>query len=199
MVEQTEEKHFNRGMLLNIGFDLSKDRGTYFAFHDVDQLPVGVDYCLPECPTHLAPRMQHNSYRLPFRETMGGVALLTREQFEDIDGFYNDFWGWGWEDCDLYMRCMLKGYEVQRPINGVFQSLDHAREERSEEGYQPWVLENSAKFFAIVNKNKFEYHGPYVHCEEINYDPPYSGLSTLNYEVLEETVCSTYKKYKVRI
>jgi hypothetical protein len=61
------------------------------------------------------------------------------------------------------------------------------------------VLENSAKFFAIVKKNNFEYNGPFVHSELIHYDPPYSGLSTLEYEVLEEGVYSKYKQYKVKI
>jgi hypothetical protein len=123
VIEQFGDQDFNRGKLLNIGFDLFKAIGSYFAFHDIDQLPIGVDYTMPSNPTHLAPRMQHNNYRLPFKETMGGVALLTKEQFINVDGFYNDFWGWGWEDCDLYMRCIMKGYIVDRPINGVFQSL----------------------------------------------------------------------------
>lgn len=197
VIEQSGDQEFNRGKLLNIGFDLSK--GDYFAFHDVDQLPVGVDYTLLNNPVHLSPRMQHNNYRLPFKETMGGVCLLTKEQFIDVDGFCNDYWGWGWEDCDLYMRCIMKGYNIDRPINGVFQSLDHLRKEQNDQGYQPCVLENSAKFFAIVKKNKFEYNGPFVHSKEIQYDPPYSGLSTLEYEVLEEIAYSNYKKYKVKI
>lgn len=202
VVEQTEDKEFNRGKLLNVGFDIAKDRGDCFAFHDVDQLPVGVDYDLTYSPVHLAPRMQHNGYRLPYKETMGGVVLMTKRQFINIDGFRNDFWGWGWEDCDLYMRCTLFGYTVHRPTNGVFQSLDHDRKEVNTQGhYRDCVLENSAKFSAIVKENNFEYHGPFVHNEEISEPPSYSGLSTLQYEMLQESIGpdSLYIKYKVEI
>ena len=34
------EKPFNRGWLLNVGFEISKKQGyDYFCFHDVDMLP----------------------------------------------------------------------------------------------------------------------------------------------------------------
>ena len=40
MIEQANTQKFNRGILLNIGFDLAKKKNyDYYIFHDVDSLP----------------------------------------------------------------------------------------------------------------------------------------------------------------
>ena len=43
-------------------------------------------------------------FRLPYASIFGGVGSFTKEQFENINGFSNKFWGWGGEDDDLYRR-----------------------------------------------------------------------------------------------
>jgi hypothetical protein len=55
IVEQDDAKQFNRGMLLNIGFQYAKQKKcNYVVFHDIDMLPVGVDYSYSEIPLHLS-------------------------------------------------------------------------------------------------------------------------------------------------
>ena len=45
VVEQSDSLPFNRGKLLNIGFlEALKKRCDYLVFHDVDMLPLSVDY-----------------------------------------------------------------------------------------------------------------------------------------------------------
>mgnify|MGYP000427173210 CR=1 FL=1 len=57
IVEQNDKKSFNRGKLLNIGFEKAKVLGcTYVCFHDVDMHPVKVDYSPVGKPTQLANR-----------------------------------------------------------------------------------------------------------------------------------------------
>jgi len=55
IVDQDDGKQFNRGMLLNIGYTYAKkSKCTYMVFHDVDMLPVNVDYSYSDIPLHMA-------------------------------------------------------------------------------------------------------------------------------------------------
>ena len=42
--------------------------------------------------------------RLPYAAIFGGVAALKKEHFQLVNGFSNQFFGWGGEDDDLYNR-----------------------------------------------------------------------------------------------
>ena len=42
--------------------------------------------------------------RLPYKGIFGGAGAFRKEDFEKINGFSNQFWGWGGEDDDLYRR-----------------------------------------------------------------------------------------------
>lgn len=49
-------------------------------------------------------------YRLPYSTCFGGVSALTPSQFYRINGFPNNYWGWGGEDDDVATRwecCLL--------------------------------------------------------------------------------------------
>lgn len=39
--------------------------------------------------------------RLPYKDIFGGVSALTKDQFIKVNGFSNEFWGWGGEDDDM--------------------------------------------------------------------------------------------------
>ena len=56
VIDQGNHKSFNRGKLLNVGYELFKDECDYFCFHDVDLIPqeVSCDYSVVNRPTHLA-------------------------------------------------------------------------------------------------------------------------------------------------
>lgn len=119
VIEQDDERPFNRGALLNCGYrEFSPD---YFALHDIDKLPVSANYSEPvESPRQLADnKFQTMSY-------FGGVTLFSGKTFELIGGFRNDFWGWGGEDNELLAR--LHKYNI-RPVYdfGVFDELPHPR------------------------------------------------------------------------
>lgn len=44
------------------------------------------------------------SSRLPYAGYFGGVSGLSKKQFLKINGFPNEYWGWGGEDDDIYNR-----------------------------------------------------------------------------------------------
>ena len=112
IVEQDDAKLFNRGMLLNIGFKHAKELGCdYVVFHDVDMLPVDVDYSYSDKPLHLATNfttLSSKEKRIVFDEYFGGVTLCPVNIFDEIDGYSNKYWGWGYEDDDLLFRCKEK-------------------------------------------------------------------------------------------
>ena len=81
VVEQGTDRPFNRGWLINIGYDISSQQGfDYFCFHDVDMLPEdkSCDYSWVEKPTHLATRLSKFNYRLVYPEYFSGVTLFNK-------------------------------------------------------------------------------------------------------------------------
>ena len=108
IAEQRDDRPFNRGQLFNAVFDLVKNDFDYFCFHDVNLLPLtdDCDYSYPEKPTHLA-TVVDDEY-IPYEEFIGGVFLINKEHFEQINGFSDEYWGWGYEDNDLLERMRKK-------------------------------------------------------------------------------------------
>jgi len=109
VVEQSEKKDFNRGKLLNIGFIKAEEMGcTYVIFHDVDMLPIKADYSYVDKPTHLITDIDlpEGVSRTLFDEYFGGVTAFPVNTFKQINGYSNKFYGWGFEDDDLLLRCL---------------------------------------------------------------------------------------------
>ena len=107
VVEHDDDKPFNRGKLLNIGFqEAQRRRCDYIVFHDIDMLPIDVNYAYLDYPVHLA------TDELPFEEYFGGITLFPTPDFERINGFSNNYWGWGFEDDDLMYRCIKNNLKL---------------------------------------------------------------------------------------
>ena len=100
VVHQDDAKLFNRGMLLNIGFKIAESyECDYVVFHDVDMVPLIVDYSYSDIPLHLATDfkpIKNDVERELFEEYFGGVTLFPMEDFRKIDGYSNKYWGWGY-------------------------------------------------------------------------------------------------------
>uniref|UniRef100_UPI00398EAD0E beta-1,4-galactosyltransferase 2 isoform X2 n=1 Tax=Pristiophorus japonicus TaxID=55135 RepID=UPI00398EAD0E len=108
IINQQGEGMFNRAKLLNIGYmEVLKDEAyDCFVFSDVDLVPMD-DRNLYHCydqPRHFAIAMDKFGFRLPYSGYFGGVSGLSKEQFLKINGFPNEYWGWGGEDDDIYNR-----------------------------------------------------------------------------------------------
>lgn len=113
IVNQDDAKQFNRGMLLNIGYKYAKSLGCgYVVFHDVDLIPITADYSYCDHPVHLATMIEDEDTRKqtrPFEEYFGGVTMFPMGAFRRVNGYSNKYWGWGFEDDDLFLRCKTKG------------------------------------------------------------------------------------------
>lgn len=134
VIEQNGNEPFNRAMLMNVGFREALKIHNFhcFIFHDVDLLPEDDRniYSCPEQPRHMSVAINKFNYKLPYSSIFGGVSALTKEQFENVNGFSNSFWGWGGEDDDMYNRLKFHNYHISRyPINiARYTMLDHVKE-----------------------------------------------------------------------
>jgi predicted glycosyltransferase involved in capsule biosynthesis len=180
IVEQDDEKPFNRGKLLNIGFAESKEC-DYFCFHDVDMLPVNSDYSPVDSPTHMAAEAEQFGWKLPYDGYFGGVTMFDKESFEKINGYANEYWGWGAEDDDILTRCsIMKVPTFRKP--GRYRSLTHER-----------VISND-----LYNKNLDKLHLFQMKSTEERVMK--DGLTTLSYEKSgEEKIGEISVKVKVKI
>lgn len=103
IVEQNNDLPFNRGWLLNVGFHLAVS--DQVVFHDVDMIAVnGIQHYKKPVNkvAQLATHVEQFGYRMPFPEYLGGVTKYDASFFSDIDGYSNDFSGWGGEDNEMY-------------------------------------------------------------------------------------------------
>lgn len=116
IIDQDDSKQFNRGMLLNVGFDYAKqNRCDYIVFHDIDMLPIDVDYSYSNVPLHLATDFveeENEEKREIFPQYFGGVTMFPTDVFQRINGYSNKYWGWGFEDDDLLLRCKVHGINL---------------------------------------------------------------------------------------
>jgi hypothetical protein len=135
IVEQDNLKPFNRAKLFNVGFLHLKDFYDYFCFHDVDMIPIEGDYSFPEHPIHMPSKISEYNNSLPYENYYGGVNIFNKEDFLKINGFSNEFWGWGGEDDDLFKRITHYGYELRRR-NCSYFSLPHIKSGSNHPNYK---------------------------------------------------------------
>ncbi|XP_068181039.1 beta-1,4-galactosyltransferase 1 [Antennarius striatus] len=138
IINQAGDGTFNRAKLLNVGYAEALKEYDYdcFVFSDVDLIPMddrNVYKCYTQ-PRHLSSAMDKFGFRLPYRQYFGGVSSLSKEQFLKINGFPNNYWGWGGEDDDIYNRVVSKGMSVSRPAGeiGKCRMIRHNRDKKNE-------------------------------------------------------------------
>ncbi|CAL4080865.1 unnamed protein product [Meganyctiphanes norvegica] len=134
VINQIDNLRFNRASLLNIGYLESASASDYIAMHDVDLLPMNTElpYQFPETgPYHVAAPHLHPRYHYP--TFIGGILLISRKDFANVDGLSNKYWGWGLEDDELYARLTEAQLTISRPGNlttGTKDTFKHIHDRR---------------------------------------------------------------------
>lgn len=170
---------FNRGALINIAVKLiNSNPEDIFFTHDVDVNPYEntiVKYYKPFINNKCIQGIYTSAW-----DTLGGIIKFKKQDFIDINGFSNMFWGWGGEDTDLQNRATFNNIWIQknltnRPGDGEnwFKIFNHPRNKES-------VKNNIKKYFLHqyprFSKNKVE---KYIKT---------NGLTTVNYSVKSDVI-----------
>ena len=181
IVEQEEGKPFNRGMLLNIGYELANKKGSYksIVLHDIDMLPVNVDYSEDQEPTHLLTEVEQFDWKIPYELYFGGILLFPNEVFKKINGYSNQYWGWGCEDDDIFYRVQYSGIPWKRR-QGKVNCLTHGYSQDKEDSIKN--NEDTMRKAWKVDLNWMD-----------------QGLNTLKYRILEDKTSKDYSMYRVSI
>ena len=187
VIEQSDDgERFNRGKLLNIGFMKAKEEGfNIFVFHDVDLLPSHElkPFYLEktDSPIHIAhvwkDRYSNNKY-------FGGVVSFSEKTFETINGFPNNFWGWGGEDDALYHRTKINKYSIVNTEKGSFEDLEKMTFQQKNKYLKDNDYKNNIKRELLQeDKNNWKKN----------------GLSHLDYNVLNVNTSEFVERIQVNI
>ncbi|CAI2734801.1 unnamed protein product [Schistosoma spindalis] len=170
IINQDGETHFNRALLLNVGFIESKRVTNFdcFIFHDVDLLPEDDrnSYRCANQPRHLSVAVDKFNYRLPYLKIFGGAVAFTKKQFENVGGFSNMYFGWGGEDDDLYARVVYHNYSITRYPEEIarYRMISHKKDPNNPDNPERNALlkDASSRF-----KTDDSAHSDYLCCHRI--------------------------------
>ena len=126
VIEQLGSAPFNRGALMNVGFiAINPKKGDTIILHDVDLLPSSSLYMYY---TYNGDNIHHIGgvfSRYENESFFGGVLSIPAHVFYDVNGFPNDYWGWGGEDVELKERLLERGYTVFKPTRGSLVDMEN--------------------------------------------------------------------------
>lgn len=228
IIEQSQDRQpFNIGKLKNIGFQKALEHNpfySFFIFSDIDIIPdkklCSYYFNLIEGISCLATRgtIYNNRNGSCF---MGSCIGIDRKSFEKINGYPNNFWGWGGEDECLLTRCNYKKIKIFEPKIGSIIDLEKKnrfKHNKEKENYkiekQILDIENQNKnglnhlnytilSYTFHNKNNYDCHHYVIDLEykkDLNDFPEWfqsSKLSKYNFKQIKDFKKKTLKKYKI--
>jgi hypothetical protein len=183
IVEQSDDgRKFNRGKLLNIGFDLARKNKCrlnaqvhhdVFIFHDVDLLPgSGLERSytqFPNVPIHIARVWERYSNNPKY---FGGIVSFSSSDMKRINGYPNTFWGWGGEDDEMQKRCERLGIKWDSPRSGTIIDLED--------------MSLSEKLNMLREHKEWKCMVKWEALEEHESTWRTNGLADLNYSILKK-------------
>jgi hypothetical protein len=191
IIEQSEDgEFFNIGKLKNIGFieankdnkDNKTDKYDNYIFSDIDTIP---DYNLIEYyfkklkyPISLALRGTRymNDSQVNKKIFLGALLGFNKTQFEKINGYPNNFWGWGGEDEAIKNRLLNSNINIfYYPKTGSIIDMEETKEMKT--------INNVNNKLKIVNKEEIKIEKLYNDLSTWKDN----GLSNLQYNILSST------------
>lgn len=178
-------KYFNRGMLLNIGFNLYKNKTNFYITHDIDTIAT------EEIIQEIFSINNYDAFKIfePHSLSLGGIAKFSHDSIFSVNGFPNYIWGWGIEDRVLYYRykilkknCKISNYGLHNKTG--FIMLEHKKNNNNTHPNNYSGKNNiSDNENNIFNSNNLDL--------QINHIMS-SGLNNLQYKILERKNINDY-------
>ncbi|XP_070210042.1 beta-1,4-galactosyltransferase 4-like [Littorina saxatilis] len=139
--EQTSNYTFNKGLLFNVAYKQSQKIANFtcFIMQDTDLIPMDNRnfYRCGDQPRHLVLTTGQTKWRnrLRYKTSFGGAIALRKRHMEAVNGFSVLYYGWGFEDDDLYFRLKKKKFTVVRyPILiGKYYEMRHKKQSMNPE------------------------------------------------------------------
>lgn len=181
VVEQAEGKLFNRGALLNIGYQEYKTNvsdSTWFFNHDVDVYPN--EACVEKYYFNNTNNTIPGFVGIitPPCDTLGTVIKFSASEFARCNGYPNNFWGWGVEDKALQNRVELAGIPISKILYHDSPELLQWFEIKND-------VDDRIKDREFQMKTHFEYDRfKYLPTIQKECYVMISGINTLKYKVL---------------
>nr|XP_020442787.1 beta-1,4-galactosyltransferase 3-like isoform X1 [Monopterus albus]XP_020442788.1 beta-1,4-galactosyltransferase 3-like isoform X1 [Monopterus albus]XP_020442789.1 beta-1,4-galactosyltransferase 3-like isoform X1 [Monopterus albus] len=182
VIHQAGNYTFNRAKLMNVGFReaMREEDWDCLFFHDVDLIPED-DRNLYTCdtnPKHAAIAMDKFGYKLPYKMYFGGVSALTPLHYLKMNGFPNNYWGWGGEDDDIGVRVSLAGMYITRPSLkvGRYKMIKHKLDKGNDV---------NPKRFSMLAKTRQTWK--------------MDGMNTVEYEIISRQYLPLYTNITVNI
>jgi hypothetical protein len=200
VIHQADNKLFNKGALVNIGFQIIKEKYNdnneiYKSFtlvmNDIDIVPtkVGIfDYKTVECMA----RHPYGVLRPQFGGILGGIYYIKFSDYERINGIPN-YWGWGGEDICTARRALAHGIKINE---------DNFIERRSTHDIldpESAPTEKQKRFQSVTDIRNLKE----CFCE--NHLKPTNGINNCKYEIISHYGVVNYENisnvrmYDVRI
>ena len=198
IINQVDKKPFNRAKLLNIGAKLLDDEVDYFVFHDVDLLPLpSVDYRYSDFTIrNFLFLIEADEKYKESRSGFGGSTLVPKNIFFEINGFSNNYWQWGSEDDDFFIRHLFKGFVPLEDVQGVFQTLPHRsslkRNNLGEESNNQKVIKNNYRLKKMNQKRLSR-------MKRMIYYQNEDGIKQLDFKILKRTHFQNYEIIDVEL
>ena len=186
VVEQEPGALFNRGRLLNIGMQYTAESSDYYCLHDVDVVPIVANYQCPSQPLRLANKILNGSGQTFHSDYyFSGAVCIRKEQAQAVNGFSNEYWGWGKEDDDFFFRLLLAGFLCYFDLEGIFRDLPNPSHQhvKRKPVAPPHVKRNRERRSQLLRGLS---------------DPAADGLSSLRYRILERADYPSYEHIRVR-
>lgn len=170
IIEQGNDRPFNRGILLNIGHDIISKKNTYNneIHHDIDMLPNTdlIKYFFSDNVISAHPEAFYKNF-------LGAIVVIPLDIMNKVNGYTNNMYGWGSEDDNLYQRLKHNNITPFNVNSGEIVNLEH---------------KPSNRIFNIYNKK--------INKDELknNFN---SGLSDLKYIITSQSTINNIPIFTV--